>query len=120
MRRFAVLFLSGILLGAGGAWALVMYEHGWAHFFGIDTQASQNYDFVSGVGPMIITALGFSGMILGLWHSLNCHEPGCLRIGRHKVSGTPWCNIHHEKARPEKSERELLEQIVALLGGQGG
>jgi hypothetical protein len=114
----AVLFFSGVLFGVGIIWALAAYEHGWAHFLGIDTQASQNYDFVSGVGPMIITALGFSGMILGLWHNLNCHAPGCLRIGRHKVSGTPWCNIHQEEARPERSERELLERVVELLERQ--
>ncbi|HEY2088620.1 MAG TPA: hypothetical protein VGH54_21695 [Mycobacterium sp.] len=97
------------------AYLAYRYEHGLAHFLGIDTQASQNYDFASGVGPMLVTAVFSGGVIVSLWHGLNCAEHGCWRIGRHKVSGTPYCNRHHENARPERTELEVLESIERLL-----
>lgn len=57
------------------------------HALGMDTQTSHNYASASGVDPMIVAALGFSGFILGLWHHLNCHTDGCPKIGRHRVAG---------------------------------
>lgn len=97
---------------------IAMHEHGFAHFLGIDTQASQNYDFVSGVGPMIITALGMGGIVTAVLGKFNCHHVGCWRIGKHHVNGSPWCSHHHEEARPERTERELLERILELMEDQ--
>jgi hypothetical protein len=111
---------------AGLAWLGWRYEHGMAHGIGVDTQQSQEYDFVSGVGPMIIAAIGYISLIAAGWHALNCHQPGCWRVGRHKVGGTPWCNRHHGKARPELTVENLLETLIeridvlteALTGGK--
>lgn len=74
-------------------------QRGIIHLLGIDTQQSDNYDFFSGVGPVVVTGIGYTGMIAGLWHHVNCHASGCWRIGRHKVDGTPWCNAHQLSAR---------------------
>lgn len=61
-----------------------------------------NYNFFSGSGSDLseVTLLGLvASFVLGAWHHVNCHEPGCPRIGKHKVDGTPWCTRHHEAAR---------------------
>lgn len=111
MKRLAV----GLGLLAAAGWAMAAYERGFAHFLGIDTQQSQNYDFVSGVGPMFLTAIGMTTIITGLWHGLNCHQEGCWRIGKHKVNGTPWCSRHQHLARPQRTAEELLQDIIDLL-----
>lgn len=110
------LLVFGALAVIGTAlWAIVAYEHGFAHFLGIDTQGSQNYDFVSGVGPMIVTGLGYGGLITALVAKFNCHKPGCWRIGKHHINGSPWCDAHHGDVRPERRDHEILESIEALL-----
>lgn len=115
MRRWA--FWGSVAAAlAGTAWALAVYEHGFAHGLGIDTQQSQNYDFVSGVGPMIITAIGYGGLITAVVGKFNCHWSGCWRIGKHHVNGSPWCSLHHTAVRPERSEHELLTSIESQLG----
>lgn len=79
--------------------ALLVYAapHGLQHYLGIDTQSSYNYDFVSGVGPMIVALLSYSGILLIVWHHLNCHQDGCFRIGRYQVAGGRFrtCRGHH-------------------------
>jgi hypothetical protein len=109
-----VLFASLALLGTAG-WATVAFEHGFSHGIGIDTQLSQEYGFFSGFGTFLLALIGYSGVIITLLHHINCHEPGCWRISRHKINGTPWCNDHHEKARPELTDNELLRRIVTEL-----
>ena len=114
MRKFLV-FLPLVL---GGFTASALFW--WGMFalvdqFGFNSQLTKNYAFSSGVGPMILTGIGMSTIIVGLWHSLNCHQEGCFNVGRHRVNGTPWCNIHHGKARAEVTDSDRLDQIVALL-----
>jgi hypothetical protein len=72
------------------------------------------YQLLSGFIPAL-TVLSLATLLAGGYHHINCHEPGCPRIGKHKVNGTPWCNIHHEHARPEVSDNELLADIAATL-----
>jgi hypothetical protein len=103
-----------IVLAALGVLAFSFW-HGLAHFLGLDTQQSPFYNFHSGPGPELIALLGFSSLLAGLWHHLNCHADGCWRIKRHTVNGTPWCNVHHCDARPQRGESELLEEISARL-----
>jgi hypothetical protein len=113
MRKWIALVL--VLLGLGLIFAFVV-PYGFIHFFGIDTQQSDNYDFFSGPGPVFVTLIGFSSLFAGLVSHVNCHEPGCWRVGRHKVNGTPWCNTHHVNVRPERTEHEILSSIEASLG----
>jgi hypothetical protein len=73
-----------------------------------------SYQLLSGFIPAL-TAFSLVTLIAGAWHHVNCHQPKCLRIGKHKVSGTPWCGKHHLEARPELSAEELLAQILEEL-----
>lgn len=91
----------------------------WLGFSKVDYfQLGTNYAFASGPGPMILTAVGMSTIIASLWRAHNCHQEGCYRIGRHKVNGTPWCNVHHESARHEKTTEQLLAEQNKLLEEQ--
>lgn len=67
------------------------------HFFGIDTQQSDNYDVTSGVGPMAETFLLGSGLLATVWAHLNCHADGCPGLGRFHVAGGQYrvCRRHH-------------------------
>lgn len=62
-----------------------------AHITGIDNPSGRWYLFWSGFGGRV-TFLGFAAAV---WHRHNCHAPGCPRIGKHVVNGTPWCSRHH-------------------------
>jgi hypothetical protein len=60
--------------------------------------SSMRYAFTSCFGG------GIGGLsVLGLfWHRLNCHEPGCWRIGRYHVAGGEYvtCAAHHPDGPP--------------------
>jgi hypothetical protein len=72
------------------------------------------YQLLSGFVPAL-TVLTLLGALVSMYHVRNCHKDGCWRIGRHRVSGTPWCNRHVGEARPSVSTEELLTQILAEL-----
>lgn len=95
-----------ILLAAGFSVALIALSGvmGLHRALGIDTQQSQNYDFVSGVGPMIIASLGFSGFALTFLRHVNCEQPRCWRLGHtHPGHGRPVCRKHyHADVAPEQ------------------
>lgn len=78
---------------------VVIVVTGWLDLhraMGIDTQASQNYDFVSGAGPMMVAALGFSGVVTAVWRHLSCHAPGCWHLGRFPIDHLyRVCAVHH-------------------------
>lgn len=99
----------GVLLVTGGAFVFMVASIaliegvlwmanllGAYHELGIDTQQSHNYAFTSGYGPMMITALGFSGALLTVWKHINCEYPGCPWPGhRHPDHGRPVCTKHY-------------------------
>lgn len=108
----AALIFGAAFLGFCAFW----YGMFWvAQAAGFNLQSTPEYGFSSGIGPMILTAILGASVITGMWHGHNCHQDGCLRYGRHRVNGTPWCNVHHENARPYVSDNELLQQILAKL-----
>jgi hypothetical protein len=72
------------------------------------------YQLESGFIPAL-TVLTLLGAVTSMWHVHNCHHDGCWRLGKHRINGTPWCNKHQHLVRPERSERELLEEICAHL-----
>lgn len=114
MRK--LLATSAAFVLAGVFWGL--YYHGVEHFLGIDTQQSDNYDFVSGVGPMIITAVGYTGIIGSLWHHLNCHTAGCPRLARFPVAGGDYkvCRKHHRDITlAANPHRELTVDVLRNL-----
>jgi hypothetical protein len=72
---------------------------GWfIHVFGLDSPSGTAYLAWSGI-LSDVGELALIGAVYGLLRKHNCHQQGCLRIGRHLVDGTPWCNKHHQKAR---------------------
>jgi hypothetical protein len=104
------------------AWILWL-PNDWQTWLGFTKQdyfvSGQNYAFYSGIGPMLLTAAGFSTIIGGLWHAHNCHYDGCWAIGRHRIKGSPYCNLHVEDAKMQKDTETLLEEILAVLKAQG-
>jgi len=107
LRWLAVIALAALLVSLAS-----VYDRTVLHFLGWDGQGSDNYSAWSGSVPALFTLAGMSTLIAGLWHHINCQEPGCFRIGKHKVSGSPWCSKHHGKARHRLSVEELLERIL--------
>jgi hypothetical protein len=108
-------WLAAIALAAFSVSLACVYDRDMLHFLGWDGQTSDNYAAWSGSVPALFTLIGLTTIITGIWHSLNCHEPHCWRYGRHKVDGSPWCNLHHGNARPARTELEVLENIERLL-----
>ena len=95
-----------------------MRLHGILWFFGvypIPAGTSAMYQLWSGFIPAL-AVLTLIGSVAGLYHLHNCHHDHCWRIGKHKVSGTPWCNRHHASARPERGTDDLLREVSATLG----
>lgn len=116
--RNVILVAVGILLAAAGVFTGTHPAdiQGWFGFSKADYFTYGTiYAFCSGIGPMLLTGLGMSTIIVGLWHNVNCHEAGCYKIGRHKVDGTPWCNSHHENARLDRSDHQLFKDMLAEL-----
>jgi hypothetical protein len=100
-------------------WSLVVHPWGWAYGIGVhpypkSSSTPWTYQFLSGFLPAL-TVLGLFTFVVGAWRHVNCHEPGCWRIGRHRLNGTPWCNVHHASARPQQSTEELLAEISGKL-----
>lgn len=90
--------LALTLLAAGFVEAMLWLASllGLQHALGMDTQTSHNYAAVSGVLPMIVAALGFSGFFVGAYKHVNCEQPGCWRPGhRHPDHGRPVCRRHY-------------------------
>lgn len=74
------------------------------HALGIDTQVSKNYDSVSGYLPIIVTSLGFSGLLATAWHHLNCHQKGCWRIARFPTAGGRFKTCRQHNPDPQVRE----------------
>ena len=80
------------------------------------------YQLESGFIPAL-TAFSLVTLIAGAFHHVNCHEPACWRIGKHKVDGSPWCSRHQGKAR-EQVQATLddvvgrLDTLIATMAGR--
>lgn len=119
MKFSTIVWLAvGVIVVGMGLW-FGFYPQDWQNWLGFSQvdyfKYGTNYAFASGPGPMILTGAGMSTIIGGLWHAHNCHEDGCPRIGKHKINGTPWCNVHHENARHVKTVEQLLADQNELL-----
>lgn len=93
--RYVVLFLVGGL----AVW-IGLYPADWQNWLGFSKAAyfqnGQNYAFFSGIGPVLLTAIGLSTIITTLIHTLNCHVHGCPWLVRHKVANGEYgvCRKH--------------------------
>lgn len=103
---------------AVAAWSVVAHPWGWAYAVGVHPypgpQTPWTYQLESGFIPAL-AILSLAGGVAGAWRHVNCHESRCPRFGRHKVSGTPWCDVHVENARPERTDQEILLAIEDSL-----
>lgn len=65
------------------------------HMTGIDTQQSYYYDFWSGIGPCLLTAIALSSGIWAFIHRHNCHVRHCLALGHPNRDGVVYCKWHN-------------------------
>ena len=85
-----------------------------AHYFGTDGGAF--YNFYSGIfGVLVITG----GLLTNAWVNArrhNCHQPGCWRVGRLPVDGTPFvvCHRHH----PSPPQKDTIARRYHLYLGE--
>lgn len=109
---------AAVALVAAAAWSIGMHPWGWAFAIGVHPypgpQTPWTYQLLSGFVPAL-TVLTLLSLVSGAWQHVNCHHHWCLRPGKHRVNGTPWCDKHQHEARPERSENEILQSIETLL-----
>ena len=121
LRYFLLLAVAGLAVWIG------LYPGDWQTWLGFTRYdyftAGQNYAFYSGIGPMLLTAVGLSTIIAGLFKHLNCHTAGCFRIVRHKIAGGEygvcgrhWREINGHPADHKFTVEHLRERHRAHLG----
>ena len=77
------------------------------------------YAFYSGIFGVLVFGGGLLANAYVTARKHNCHEPGCWRVARFPVEGTPWsaCRRHHP-APPRKDS--IREQYHLYLGDKAG
>lgn len=70
------------------------------------------YGFNSGVAGATYIGIIPAGLLL-YWHH-TCHVSNCLRPGRHRVDGSPWCNRHHLAARQKLAATGSAHDLGSL------
>lgn len=125
MRRLRrvrpVVILAALILLT---WTVAAHPWGWLYGLGVHPYPASSgtpwtYQLWSGLIPAL-TVVTLLGSVASLYKLHVCHEDGCWHLGRHKINGASWCDRHHEKARPETSENQLLasllEELVSIRG----
>lgn len=123
VRRAAIVVL---ILGA----PLVVVQHEaiwwWIEVHtGTVNEAGPYYGFWSGFGSDLPEYSILVGLFQGIyvhWKHINCHEPGCPRIGHLMADGhTRSCWHHHPDGRPRPGHvaRKHAEHRQRLAGGSG-
>jgi hypothetical protein len=83
-----------------------------------DVTVCKAYGFWSGfgsdLGEYAVVASLVSSAVLALRH-INCHEPGCWRVGRYPVAGGEFkmCHIHHPDFGGAHPSREYILSLHA-------
>ena len=117
MRRF--FWLAAVCLFALAAWSVAYHPWGWLYAVGVHPYPASSstpwtYQMWSGIIPAL-TIVSLLGSLGAAYHLHNCHEDGCWRLGKHRVSGTPWCGIHVGGARQETTDSDRLDKLIDLL-----
>lgn len=118
MKRILAVMPLGVLV-AVVVLAVLIILHPWGAATAIGVHpypagTPWEYQMWSGIIPAL-TILTLFGSLGAAYHVHNCHADGCLRLGKHRVGGTPWCSKHYASVKPQRSEAEILEAIEALL-----
>lgn len=76
-----------------------------AHILGLDNGGGMPYLAWSGFGSDL-SEFAIVGALLAHVRRHNCHVHGCLRVGRHPVSGTGFvvCRRHHPDGAPTAAD----------------
>jgi hypothetical protein len=106
-----------VLFWRHGAQGGAGLQHWLAIHTGTLNESEGYYGFWSGFGSDL-GEVALLGAIGGLWHKHNCHTKGCWRIGRHVVTGTPWCNRHHDGARQTAADDADTQPPFASIEGK--
>lgn len=93
-------------------WGL-LYALG-VHPYPASSSTPWTYQMWSGIIPAL-TVLTLFGSLGGFYHLHNCHWKGCLRLGKHRLGGTPWCTVHVGYASKETTDSDRLDRIISLL-----
>jgi hypothetical protein len=114
IRRLALLALIA-LLGLA-AWSAVAHPWAWLYAIGLHPYPASSgtpwtYQLWSGFMPAL-TVLTLLGSVATLYHLHKCHYDACWRLGKHRISGTPWCRRHMDSAGPRVTVEQLLETLV--------
>lgn len=124
LRYVALFFIGGLAVWIG------LFPSDWQNWLGFSHAAyftnGQNYAFFSGIGPMMLTALGMSTIISTMFRSLNCHVSGCPWIVHHKVANGEygvcrkhWREINGHPADHKFTVAHLRERHQAHLKATG-
>ena len=103
-------------------WSIAAHPWGWLYGLGVhpypeSSSTPWTYQMWSGILPAL-TVISLFGSVFGLWHLHNCHAPGCWRLGKHRVDGTPWCSKHAASVPSRalgRTDHDLLEEICDHL-----
>jgi hypothetical protein len=114
MKRTVIAGIVLVIAGMSSWFALSPVD--WQNWLGFSRAAyftlGTNYAFFSGPGPFLVTTLGLSTIVAGLWHHLNCRATGCGRVGTHPDSrGVKWCWRHHPDHQGQKPTTEMLHRL---------
>lgn len=123
MKKFIALDIF-LLLAAFFIW---FYAFGGQHWMAIQTgtnycvnvpprylEVCKRYGYWSGFGsvfPWVLLGLGgLFGVLLANLRHINCHEPGCVWIGRYPIAGAEfkYCGRHHPDWKGKHPSREHI------------
>src|SRR5215469_10583179 len=107
-----------VLLGLT-IWSAIAHPWAWLYAIGLHPYPASSgtpwtYQLWSGFMPAL-TVLTLLGSVATLYHLHKCHHDGCWRLGKHRISGTPWCTRHMDSAAPRVTVEQLLETVVGRL-----
>ena len=111
--RYVAPFLVGL-----GVW-MGLEPSDWQNWLGFSKAAyfstGQNYALYSGFLPCLLTSIGLSTIIVGLWRHVNCHVDGCPLIARHKVANGEYgvCGKHWRQVNGHGDKPHTVEHIKA-------
>lgn len=101
--------------------AFLIVRHNWFWWWfevhtGTVHESGPYYGFWSGfgsdIGEYVILSAVFNGLYLH-WKHINCHAPGCPRVGRYAAAGGQYklCHIHHPDHMGEKPTLEFIHRM---------
>ena len=114
--------VAAALIAAAVVYVLVWHLWGVLFALGLHPYPASSstpwtYQMWSGIIPAL-TVLTLFGSLGGFYSLHNCHAKGCLRLGKHRIDGTPWCNRHASSVPSRalgRTDHDLLEEICDHL-----